>query len=136
MIAAGQMALPLEPPRPASHPARRGDPLGSHQAAVDVTTSGRRDAECAVVLEAVRRFPGRTSHELARDAEPLGSLRLGQELDAWRYTLARRLPELEDGGLVCAVAPSCSSRRPLRSVDPRLAPCTVARKRAMRWWAS
>ena len=66
--------------------ARRSDPLSSHRAADAIAPhlSGQRRA----VWEALKRHPGRSSKELA---EVSG-------LD--RYLIARRLPELEQFGLV------------------------------------
>ena len=66
--------------------ARRSDPESSHRAATEVAPhlSGQRRA----VWEALSRHPGRSSKELA---EVSG-------LD--RYMVARRLPELEQYGLV------------------------------------
>jgi len=133
MTRADQMALPLEPPRPGLFPARNTDPQSSKDAAAEHVANGRRDIECEVVLEALRRFPGSTSRELAVDAERIGLQLLGQERDEWRYTLARRLPELEDAGLVRAVVHAASRNRPGRQVDPALRPCRVRSKRVIRW---
>lgn len=68
--------------------ARRSDPESSHRAAEEVTASGRRAAQLAQVIAAVRKHPGRTSMELARLTG----------LD--RYLLARRLPEAATAGAV------------------------------------
>jgi DNA-binding MarR family transcriptional regulator len=82
-IGAPQPALPIEAPR-----ARRTDPETSHEAAQAVLGSGQVKVQQAIVLEAVLRWPGLTSLELA------ARLRLD------RYQVARRLPELERAGLV------------------------------------
>jgi hypothetical protein len=64
---------------PASH---KQDPASSFEAEAKITASGKRAIQRQIVLEAVQRFPGRTSAELAVDAG----------LD--RPMVARRLPEL------------------------------------------
>ena len=69
--------------------ARRSDPGTSHDAAEAMTASGRREGQQLEILALVRRHPKKTSAELA-DLSPT--------LD--RYQVARRLPELEHGGLV------------------------------------
>src|SRR5262249_60546773 len=63
--------------------ARPTDPASSHDAAREIERSGRRVAQCEAVLETVKRHPRRTSLELSRLSQ----------LD--RYTVSRRLPELE-----------------------------------------
>lgn len=68
--------------------ARQDDPEASHLAAEEITASGRRESQMRVVLDLVCLHPGSTSLELSR----FGALD--------RYIIARRLPELEDGGLV------------------------------------
>lgn len=73
----------FDPPR-----ARRSDPLSSHEAADKVSRSGRARLQAQHALALVREYPGSTSKELA-------------ELSGMdRYALARRLPELEQGGLI------------------------------------
>lgn len=79
----GRIAAALDTPI-----ARQEDPEASHLAAAEVTDSGRRESQLRTVLALVRQHPGSTSLELSR----LGALD--------RYVIARRLPELEDGGLV------------------------------------
>ncbi len=64
------------------------DPVTSHLAAADITHSGLRASQKRAVLNAVERFPGRTSAELADAAD----------LD--RYLVARRLPDLKHDGFV------------------------------------
>lgn len=97
------------PPRPRTRIARAVDPRTSHEAAAEVTRSGRRDRQAAQCLDAVRTWPGRTSMELARLAR----------LD--RYVVARRLPELRDAGYVVSEA----ARK-----------CEVTGRSAMTWRAS
>jgi len=65
--------------------ARSTDPVTSHEAAEHMTKTGKRQAQQAKVLKALKKFPGRTSAELAGRAK----------LD--RYMVARRLPELVTG---------------------------------------
>ena len=72
-----------------SHPIARGpDPPSSHAAAREIERSGRRASQCEAVLELVNRHPRRTSLELSQLSQ----------LD--RYTVSRRLPELERRGLI------------------------------------
>lgn len=66
--------------------ARATDPVTSHIAAEEVTKSGLRGRQQKEVYEALRKFPGRTSAELAVVAC----------LD--RHAVARRLPELKKAG--------------------------------------
>jgi len=68
--------------------ARRTDCDSSHVAADKAERDGTIGRQAAAALALVRRYPGRTSKELAR----LGSLD--------RYQLARRLPELRTAGVV------------------------------------
>lgn len=72
--------------------ARTADPITSHLAADEHTASGKRGRHIGVVIDAVRRHPGKTSaelaplcrlerHEVARrtsDAERCGAIRKGQ----------------------------------------------------------
>lgn len=71
--------------------ARREDPETSHQAAESVRSSGALGWQQQLVLEAVKRHPGRTSAELgAAIAEDRS-----EDVVVWRYRAARRLPELQ-----------------------------------------
>lgn len=63
--------------------ARMTDPETSHAAEQEINRTGTRATQQHQVLAAVRRYPGRTSAELARLVG----------LD--RYMVAKRLPELE-----------------------------------------
>ena len=92
------------PPR-----ARREDHTSSHDAADRLESSGRADAQMQATLAAVLDDPGCSSADLAERSY----IRHGHAgpFAAWRYQLARRLPELEDAGLVIATKPE---RRPLR----------------------
>ena len=65
------------------------DPSTSHEAALDVTKSGRRATDAEKVLNAVRSLPGHTSTELA-DAIP--------ELNL--YGVRRRLTDLLHNGSI------------------------------------
>ena len=80
--------------------ARRADPATSHEAAATIAASGELGRQQRVVLDGLRRWPGLTSLELA------GRLRLD------RYQVARRLPELEAGGLARKGAPRRVGSRP------------------------
>jgi len=73
------------PPR-----ARRADPDSSHRAADHAERSGAIGRQATTAAEMVELNPGRTSLELAG----IGPLD--------RYQLARRLNEIERGGLVVA----------------------------------
>ena len=92
----------------ASPIARRSDPEPSNLAAGEITASGARENQLHAVLELVRQFPRKTSLELSRYSE----------LD--RFCIARRLPELEHGGLVS----KCGVRT-----------CEVGKRRATIWEA-
>lgn len=91
------------------HRARRADPVTSHQAADHVEATGQAQREAAIVLRALRDFPGHTSRELAELAG----------LD--RHLVARRLPELRDAGH----AENGPNKR-----------CTSSAKTAMTWTAT
>lgn len=67
---------------------RRTDPATSAAAAADLHDSGALGRQRAMVLGAVRRWPGSTSAELA------------DRLACDRYCPSRRLPDLERAGLV------------------------------------
>ena len=70
-------------------PRSRGkDPESSHDAAEAVRRSGVLAGQQQAVLEAVRRWPGLTSLELAA------------RLKFDRYQVARRLPEVETAGQI------------------------------------
>lgn len=85
---------------------RANDPGSSHEAADENTRSGARASQQHRVLAWVRRWPGRTSRELAALA------------NVDRYMIARRLPEL---------APVHIRRGELRT-------CAVTHKRAVTWF--
>ena len=95
-----QLSL-LDPPI-----ARRTDPATSHEAAERVTADGSRAVQTAECLDAVARWPGCTSAELA--------VRMGCS----RYVPARRLPELRSVGAV--------ANGPARK-------CSVTGKLALTW---
>lgn len=87
--------------------ARRRDASSSHAAAEAVTLSGRRDAQLAETIAAVRKHPGKTSMELA------------QKTGLDRYMIARRLPEAVTAGAVKKGGQST---------------CTVSQRLALTWW--
>jgi len=89
--------------RPLSH---RDDPLSSYQAGDRVLRSGKVKGQMKFCLLAVRRWPGRTSAELAQLA--------GMD----RYSVARRLPALEHRGFV-------------KKGGERL--CTVCKSKCVTW---
>lgn len=69
--------------------ARASDPQSSHDAAERVEASGSANVQRQHVIDAVWKWPGRTSKQLAE---------LDKELD--RYQFGRRLPEAEEMGEV------------------------------------
>jgi CRP-like cAMP-binding protein len=91
-----------------THPARSTDSSTSHEAARHVVESGLQGDQQQVALLALKQGSGLTSYELAK----LTGL--------CRYMLARRLPELEEAGLVW--------RGQKRE-------CEVSRRSACTWWA-
>jgi len=117
------------------HLHRADDQGGSIASAERAVDTGRAAIEARVVLAALRRHDGATSAELAEWTPEFGA-QLGQSPSEWRHTCARRLPGLEDQGLVRAVVTRPSLRRPHRDVDPDLAPCTVSpgAPQSIRWW--
>jgi hypothetical protein len=87
--------------------ARASDPETSHLAADAVTRSGKRGAQQAVCLEAVRKNPGSTSAELSK------------VIGVDRFMPARRLPEIEHAGLIRRGA---------------IAECMVTGSMCLTWW--
>ena len=77
-----QLALNLASPR-----ARNTDPASSHEAA-NRQRKGRANSDAMIVLACVKTMPGATSAELA----------MFYGLD--RHMVARRLPDMEERGLV------------------------------------
>lgn len=75
--------------------AKTTDPLTSHEAGVMLELSGVADSHRALCMEAVERFPGRTSAELAE----CGCFD-DWDADKRRHEVARRLPELRERGAV------------------------------------
>lgn len=75
--------------------AHANDPATSHAAADAVTRSGRRDRHCQLVLDLVRRHPGRTAVELWSMAD----LDAREEL-AELQEVRRRLTDLAATGRV------------------------------------
>jgi len=87
--------------------ARNTDPSSSHLAARDVERSGKAPSQRAAVLAALRRAGPSTSAELA------------EYMQADRYMVARRLPELAED--------RDAFRGPVVF-------CTVGRRRCVQWW--
>lgn len=135
----GGMVLGLEPAEPTAPPAehlhRSDDQGGSIASAERVVAGGSAAVEASLVLAALLDNPGSTSAELAQKTTALGE-QFDQDAHAWRTTCARRLPGLEDQGLVRAEVARPSIRRPNRAVNPDLAPCTVSpgAPQSIRWW--
>lgn len=92
------------PPKPM---ARATDPESSHEAARRHVTSGKADAHCRIVLEAMKAHQGRTSAELA--------VITGLE----RHEVARRCSDLKNSGLAF-------------QGEQRV--CGVSGKQAVTWW--
>lgn len=86
--------------------ARANDPESSHRAGEEITASGRRQQQIAQTINAVRRFPGRTSLELS------------ELTGLCRFALARRLPEAVTAGAI---------------VKGIQRPCSVTGKLALTW---
>lgn len=87
--------------------ARATDPVTSHLAADAHTRSGTRARQQEQAADAVARYPGHTSQELA------------QLTGLDRYMLARRLPECVTAGAV------------FKGTNQR---CSVSGRLAMTWW--
>lgn len=86
---------------------RLTDPISSEEAAKQHLMDKRMETQCLKVLDLVLRYPGKTSLELADIS--------GMD----RYIVARRLPQLEHGGMV-------------RKGEIRQ--CTVGHRNAVTWW--
>jgi predicted transcriptional regulator of viral defense system len=91
--------------------------LGSHDAAAAIEESGYAKKTGQRVRAAVRRWPGLTTHELARIAH----------ID--RHDVGRRMSELERVGAVRRVQISTVAN-PTENTKP----CSIAGVRAIRWW--
>ena len=90
--------------------ARTDDPHTSHLAADEVERTGRAEIQKSKIYESLRRHKKPiTSMELACYTFPLN-----------RYQVARRLPELEEDGLVIR----CEARK-----------CTCSKRQAITWLA-
>ena len=90
--------------------ARASDPITSHEAAKEMTLSGKRMAQVDEVDQLVGEYPGYTSLELSA---------LTTKLD--RYQVARRLSDLEHLGRV---------KKGARRV------CRVGGRNAVTWWSA
>lgn len=102
-----EISAETEPRRPGSPLSHRDDPETSRDAARKLSHSGRLTGQRREVLEALRHCDGATHAEL------------GRAMDRDWLVAARRLPELERGGLV-------------RKGEPRI--CTVKNSRCCTWW--
>jgi hypothetical protein len=87
--------------------ARSTDASSSHEAADEMTRSGKRAFQQSVVAQAVARHPGCTSMELSHRAK------------LERYMVARRLSECEEAQEV--------RRGPMKL-------CPVSKRQALTWW--
>lgn len=85
---------------------RKDDPITSHISADELTASGKRSRQKMIVLDALRRFPGSTSQELA--------MKSGLNNDM----VHKRLPDLRRDNFAC-------------NGDPRR--CKVTHKLALTW---
>lgn len=81
------IASPAPPANRTVARARASDPQSSHEAAETIESSGTANIQRQQVIDAVWKWPGRTSKELAA---------LDGTLD--RYQFGRRLPEAEELG--------------------------------------
>ena len=87
--------------------ARRGDPESSKAAAAEMNASGAANRQRQQVIDAVWKWPGRTSKELAK---------LDGEVD--RHAFGRRLPEAEEAGEVYRVKEGTAELRWWPGVKP------------------
>ena len=74
--------------------ARNTDPDTSHQAADQVRRSGVLRESQALVLAAVRLWPGQTAVELAHRMDGMVCRTIARPVHWWRLEVSRRLPEL------------------------------------------
>ena len=74
--------------------ARHSDPDTSHEAGDAVRRSGELGKQQKLVLDAVRRWPGKTSAELGK----LIAEDRSEDVIVWRYRAGRRLSEVAVGG--------------------------------------
>lgn len=128
--APAQLDLVFPPPAPGSAPAaqpydrlrstqgmvRTADPGSSHIAARRHVGTGRRQANQAIIRALVTQYPGRTSVELH------AMLRGADQDRINRHELSRRLPELEEAGLIHRCA-----RNQMRK-------CRIKRTHMLTWW--
>lgn len=81
--------------------ARRTDPDTSHAAGDKVRRTGELGKQQRLVLDAVKRWPGRTSAELGK----LIAEERGEDVIVWRYRAGRRLSEVAVGGHIRRARP-------------------------------
>ena len=74
--------------------ARTTDPETSHVAAARVKATGQLRESQLAVLEAVRRWPGRTPPELGELLAGMVIRGIPRDANWWRYEVSRRAPEL------------------------------------------
>lgn len=106
----GTAGLMADTPR-----ARRTDPETSHDAGDKVRRTGELGKQQRMVLEAVKRWPGRTSAELGK----LIAEDRSEDVIVWRYRAGRRLSEVAVGGHI-------------RRSKPRL--CEATGNHAVTWY--
>ena len=80
---------------------RATDPASSHMAEAEIN-QGTRQSDCDFILSLVRKYPGETARELSgHTGRHYDSYRIFAAIrKADRYTVSRRLPDLEKRGLV------------------------------------
>jgi len=83
--------------------AATADPISSHLAAAELTSSGRRASQKAEIVVWLRG-----------QIRPLTSMEIAHAAGLDRYMVARRLPDLERDGMVerCAMRECSASNRP------------------------
>lgn len=113
------VSLDAWPPAQRPPRARRADPDSSHEAADALEASGRAEIQMQAVLAGVRRFPGRSSRQLA----DLLDAPYGLSDDEWYHAIARRLPELRQRGFVVRNGKGGDEGTPAREPGE-----------ASRWW--
>jgi hypothetical protein len=110
MIAPGQFVIDFDKAPPVS---RNSDPVTSEIADLAHTASGKRAGDCLIVLAALKKCPGITSAELAEYMRP-------GDRD-WRYTVARRLPDL-------------MNQRPALAIQGAKRLCGLSDRPAVTWY--
>lgn len=96
--------------------ARATDPETSHVAAARVKASGHLRESQQAVLEAVRRWPGRTAPELGELLAGTPVRGKSRPAGWWRYEISRRAPELVPMHLSRGRARECTVNHTLQHV--------------------